>query len=296
MILINLKGGLGNVMFQYALGKHLSIINNTNIKYDINSYRTNPLGDYSFSLEGFKINIRDNLADEEIIKKLKKFQKKVGRRWFLYNLLIADNRKYVTTQKFQFDPQILSVDATENDIYLDGWWQTEKYFIDIRDILLKDFDVKEPLQGKNKEISDIILKNNSVSIHVRRLDYVSNPRTKSFHGELTKTYYEQAVSYINSLNSNIYLFIFSDDISWAEKNLTFKHPTKYIGWNIDKPHIDIHLMSLCKHNIITNSTLGWWGAWLNSNENKIVIGPQKWFNNAPQYSDEDVLPENWIKM
>jgi len=290
MIIIRLNGGLGNIMFQYATGKHLSIKNNTNLKFDIESYKTNPLGDYGFALEKFNIKIKDNIASNKEINYFKKYKRKNGKKWYIYNKLFADSEKYIQEKHFHFDPSVLK---TTNNSYLDGWWQTEKYFIEIREILLKDFKVSDLIDEQNITTSKKIRDTESVSIHIRRCDYIINPKTKSWHGSLSQRYYENAIKIIQKNTKNPSFFIFSDDIPWVKENMYLNAEATYVSWNKKEPHNDIHLMSLCKHNIIANSTLGWWGAWLNNNKNKIVIAPQKWFANAPKNNTKDLIPEKW---
>jgi hypothetical protein len=294
MILLRLEGGLGNVMFEYALGRYLAHKNNTQLKYDVDTYKTNPLGDYSLSLEAFTINIRNNIATPEEIARLKRFQKIRGKGAFFHNLLFSNEQKYIREKNYPFDPTILTLGE---DIYLHGWWQSEKYFLNIRPLLLKDFTLRNPLAEKNKEVAQQIVASNSIGIHIRRLDYVKNKKTRWYHGELPKDYYEEALSRIISQTKNPKLFIFSDDIEWAREHMHFPYETSYIGWNLQLPHEDMHLMSLCKHNITANSSFSWWGAWLNQNPDKIVVAPTPWVAlGPPKHDSSDVVPESWIKL
>lgn len=288
MIILNLKGGLGNQMFEYGLGRYLSRKNKTDLKFSIGHYDAG-WGNYDLSA----FNIEEKFATSEEISHFKKFQKKTGRRWFLYNLFVADGTKYIQEKYFHFDPDILEL---KDNTYLDGWWQTEKYFSDIRDVLLKDFTLKQPLSGKNKDVAGKITTANSVSIHIRRKDFVTNPKTNHIHGALPKEYYDKALAYISSRIENLALFVFSDDIPWVRENLSFHFETVYIDWNDKSPHEDIRLMSLCQHNIIANSAFSWWGAWLNPAKDKIVIAPKRWFANASKCDTKDIIPKNWIKV
>ena len=291
MIIVRLEGGLGNIMFQYSLGRHLAYKNKVELRFDIESFKTNPLGDYSFSLEMFNIDIRNRLATPDDIKKFKKYQRKAGKIWFLYNRLMVDTSKYVQRRNYHFAKDILNL---KGDLYLHGWWQNEKYFIDIRNILLNDFTLRNPIEENNKKLAREISDTNAVGIHIRRQDYVNNPKTKSHHGSLTKKYYDEALIKISSKIQNITLFIFSDDIDWVKKNMVFPFKTVYVEGNIETPHEDMHLMSLCKHHIVANSSFSWWGAWLSANVNKIVVAPKKWTNN-PKDTNEQV-PSSWIKI
>lgn len=294
MIITRLEGGLGNIMYQYALGRHLAHKNGAPLKFDVHSFESNPLGDYSFALEAFGIDIRNNLATDKEIRWFKRFQRRPGRKWFLYNKLIADRSRYMQERQYNFDPDVLAV---TDPAYLHGWWQTEHYFLPIRDLLLEDFTVRTPLSQRNKEVWDAMQSTDSISIHIRRCDYVKNPVTRAWFGELTKQYYDEALAQITPHLTVPNLFIFSDDIIWAEQNMRFPYPSTYVSWNTeDLGHEDLRLMSAAKHNIIANSTLGWWGAWLNRNPEKIVVAPAKWFRNAPKNNEQDLVPKSWIRV
>jgi Glycosyl transferase family 11 len=178
---------------------------------------------------------------------------------------------------------------------LDGYWQSEKYFIDCSKLIRKDFTFKNELDSYNLKLKSKIDKTNSVSIHIRRGDYVNNLNTNATHGLCSIDYYIKAVNYITERIESPYFFVFSDDIEWAKKNIMLNFPCQFISHNIgSKSYLDMQLMSLCKHNVIANSSFSWWGAWLNSNDNKIVIAPRKWF--AVNTDICDLIPSNWISL
>lgn len=291
MIIMNLKGGLGNIMFQYALGRHLSIKNKSDLRFNIRSYKDHPLGDYSFSLEAFNIDVRNRLITFFDFLRFKIRQKRSDKMGALTNYLFADESKYVQEAGFHFNPNVLTL---KDNVFLDGYWQNEKYFIDIKDILLKDFTVKSPLQGRNKEMTEKIMTTNSVSIHVRGRDRLSDPKVKAYFREITKEYYDKAISIVAAKVSKPVFFVFSDDMAWAEKIMQFLLEKIYIKGNDELPHEDLRLMSLCKHHITANSTFSWWGAWLAQNPNKIVITPQKWSNDKRDMNER--IPAGWIKI
>lgn len=143
---------------------------------------------------------------------------------------------------------------------------------------------------------DIIKSCNAVSLHIRRGDYISNATTNTIHGTCNLDYYKRAVEYIKKNSVSPIFFIFSDDIDWVKDNLHLNEKHYYIDWNnADTNYEDMRLMSLCKHNVIANSSFSWWGAWLNNNPKKIVIAPQKWFNDS-KLNTFDVIPEKRIKI
>jgi len=193
----------------------------------------------------------------------------------------------------QYDVEILN--APKNSLFI-GYWQTEKYFLPIQDTIRKDFTFKMPLEGLNKTLAESISSCNSVSMHIRRGDYVHNSETSKFHGVCSPEYYYEALEFIKKKSANIQLYIFSDDMEWVKVNMKFDVPVTYVGNNIDnQSYVDMQLMSLCKHNIIANSSFSWWGAWLNNNPEKIVIAPSKWFNDS-SINATDIIPEGWQKI
>jgi hypothetical protein len=143
---------------------------------------------------------------------------------------------------------------------------------------------------------DNIKKVNSVSIHIRRGDYVTNKRHSKVFSPCSHDYYSRAAKLIADQQPNPHYFVFSDDIGWAKANLEFEYPTTFVDVNDEAhSHEDMRLMSLCNHNIIANSSFSWWGAWLNVNPEKVVIAPQKWFSDY-KCNTQDMIPENWIKI
>jgi len=192
---------------------------------------------------------------------------------------------------FHFDPQII---RKYNYAIFDGYWQSEKYFIDIKNIITEELSLKKKyIDEIEKNLINKIKNNNSVSIHIRRGDYVNDKTTNLHHGTCPLDYYHRAIKIILANNKKSIFFIFSDDIDWVKKNLKLLHPSFFISGN--KDYEDLFLMSLCKHNIIANSSFSWWAAWLNNNPNKTVAAPKKWFNN-PHQNTKDLIPKPWIKI
>lgn len=175
--------------------------------------------------------------------------------------------------------------------YLEGFWETEKYFIDIRDILLKEIQFPK-IYGKNKEFSNYIKNSNSVSIHFRRGDYIKESET---YGNIcTNEYYYRAISYIKKFIPNPIFFAFSDDITWVYEFCSNIDNIYIVDCNYDRTgYIDLYLMSLCKHNIIANSTFSWWGSWLGKNRSKMVIAPKIWMNGRKM---PDISCRNWVRL
>lgn len=298
-ILIRLWGGLGNQMYQYALAKKLSILNNNaEIKLDI-SYFEN----YYWPFELNKLNIKASIANKEDIfhfdngslsRKAGKLIEKIP--WIrVKDFIRKPFSKVFTEPEVSFNPEVLNI---RNDVYLKGYWSSYKYFDDIREVLLEDFSFKEKMNDENKKVSDLINStDSSVSLHIRRGDYISLPEAKKvFRSPFEDGFYDKAVSEIEKRIDNPEFFLFSDEPEWVKENLKLKHKHRIIDINKGKNNYwDMKLMSLCKHNIIANSTFSWWAAYLNQNKNKLVFAPKAWINDS-RYIIEDILPPDFIKL
>ena len=284
MIIIKLNGGLGNQLFQYSLGRKLSIKNSDVFKLDLSDFtKDNPR---SYSLGEF--NIIENFASDEDINKIKK-----SGVWKLINKLKPYYKRTIIKYKgYDFDPNILKLSG---NFYLDGYWQSEKYFQNIENMIRKEITLKKSLSSKYTELIDKIKNSDSVSVHIRRGDYLSDKISK-IYAMCPIEYYYKAIEKITGHYPNPHFFIFSDDINWVKQNLNIPYPKIFVsGENEIKNYEELILMSLCKHNIIANSSFSWWGAWLNKNTDKIVISPDKWFNDKIGNA-KDLIPKNWIKL
>lgn len=212
--------------------------------------------------------------------------------FFLKRMLVSyqqKKNKYVEKEEFEFDPEVFNQQGKT----IVGIWQAEAYFRDIKEIILKEFEFRTPCDEKNRELIEKIVSSNSVSIHVRRGDYL-NDRWKNILGVIRGTfYYDNAVNLISEKVKNPQYFLFSDDIKWAKNNLKLDNCI-YVNHNIGRnSYVDMYLMSICKHNIIANSTFSWWAAWLNMNPQKIVTIPEKWIIGK---SCEEMYPARWVKI
>jgi hypothetical protein len=278
-------------MFQYALGRKISYINNVELKLDISGFRTYKLMLYNIN----KYNIVEKIATDEEIEPFLQSNIELNRRELkkLHNLsgLFSPyyKRRYVRERSNLFDPNILKI--TDN-AYLDGYWASYKYFADIEDLLQNDFTVKDDMDRMNADIAHAISETESVSIHFRRGDYVTNPHTNAYHGTCSLDYYQKAVKDICKQVPDPRFFVFSDDPEWVQQNFSIPYPIKFVTINgPDEPYKDLQLMSLCKHHITANSSFSWWGAYLCTNKDKRVYSPNKWFN--VDYNLRDVIPESW---
>lgn len=287
MIIVNLKGGIGNQLFQYALGRKLAIKNNDVLKLDTAGLdRANDVGDIyrPFALGLF--NTVQNVATVDEVRKLKYPYGVLskGLRWFRFKVL--------RDMHMGWEPSVL---LCTGDMYLDGFWQSPKYFEDIRDVIISDLSFKGQFSIPFEKYEKMIHKSNAVSVHIRRGDYASNSKVQKAYGVCSLEYYQQAIAYINNNINNPIFYVFSDDISWVKENLNFGERVEYVTGKELLDSEEMILMSICKHNIIANSTFSWWGAWLNQNENKIVIAPTPWFNTNEKYF-KDLIPLSWVRI
>jgi hypothetical protein len=288
MIIVNLTGGLGNQLFQYAFGKYLAISNNAILKLDVSSYENYEWHDYSLS----PFCIDEIFAAPEECNNYKGFGLNIFQR--LYRKIIGVNYLLVE-DNFKFNPDYK---IKTGPIYLNGYWQSENYFKEIESELRNNFKFKIPPSFENSELIKKMRQENAVSLHIRRGNYVNVNHVNEIHGTSSLEYYNQAVKIISTKVLNPIFYIFSDDISWAKKNLNLDFETIFVDINDAKSdYEDLRLMSTCKHNITANSTFSWWGAWLNTNSNKIVIAPKIWFNDKQLNNQTDYLiPAGWLRI
>jgi len=285
MIISHINGGLGNQLFQYAAGKTLAQLNNTFLKLDVSEFDKNKLR--SFDLLSFETNIL-TAAKEDINNLLPSHNFEKAFQYFSP----LKKRTYYREKSFSFDERVLRLGS---NVYLKGYFQSEKYFLPAKDVIRRDFTFKGSVVNHLAEFASQLNTTNSVSIHVRRGDISKNPDMSEYHGTLEKEYYMAAINLVNSKIENPVFYFLSDDINWVTENLSIPNAF-YLSGGISKNHFeDLYLMSQCKHNIIANSSFSWWGAWLNDNQNKIIIAPEKWFNKGPK-DTQDIIPKGWIKI
>lgn len=285
MIITRIIGGLGNQMFQYAAGKTLAHLNNTALKLDVTSFEEYKLRD--FDLFNFTASI-DFATQQEIDNLLPahNFEKA-----FQY-LSPLRKRTYYREKYFHFDERFLKLG---DNVFLKGYFQSEKYFLPAKEIIRKDLTCKESSVKNVREFSNRLNEKNSVSIHVRRGDYEKDPAIAERHGALPAGYYRQAIELIKTKILTPVFYIFSDDMEWVKEHLQISQAVCVTNEITKDPIEDLYLMSKCRHNIIANSSFSWWGAWLNDDPGKIVVAPKKWFNKGPG-DVQDIIPAGWYKI
>lgn len=278
MLVLHLNSQLGNQMFQYALGRKLKYLGRE-IKYDNRYYNHHP-DQYQLNIFNLKI---DFASDKEIAKSRDEYRSildRVRRKFIGKRNLVFEE---INSTILNFKPKVFFIEQG----YIDGYWQSEKYFKDIRDLLLADFVFPIPKDKRNIDLLTDVNNKISVSIHVRRGDYVGG------FPLMSKEYYDTAINYFAEKYQNVFFVVFSNDIKWCRENIQLENGV-FVDWNIGKDSFtDMYLMTQCKHNIIANSSFSWWGAWLNQYINKEVIAPNVWLYHQ---ETPDIYCDGWITL
>jgi hypothetical protein len=286
MIILKIFGGLGNQMFQFAFGLPF-IIAEKHLKLDISSFETKK------AHNGFELSKVFKHIDLPIAKLrdafyfIEKFEDEHGSS--SYRL---QKHKQIVKESKEIEFNFLEDVYELNDTYFEGYWQNHSYFNSLRKELLYYFQFP-PIEKEdtiNYLTAQSILASDSVSVHIRRGDYLKS----AYHTQIGMEYYKKAFQIAKDKVSDPHFFVFSDDIKWAKENICESNVTFIDNNTVENSFRDMQLMSLCKNNIITNSTFSWWSAWLNDNNQKIVISPKKWF--ADQINMHGLLFEEWIKL
>ena len=256
-VTVKLQGGLGNYLFQLSAAIFISIRDEKKLIID--------------ELDIVNIHSNINIYKENFFKNVK-FSSLVD-----YQIFNEESFYYKEIPKI------------ENSIKLIGYFQSEKYFKDIRPYILSLFEMNNDTSSYlDKKYLKNIKMENTCSIHVRRGNYLNKV---DWHPVLPIEYYKNATKFFDN---ETHFLIFSDDIPWCKENFNFLKNIIFIEDNLD--YQDLYLMSKCKNNIIANSSFSWWGAWLNQNEEKKIICPNLWFGPSGFKDLHDLRPFNWIKI
>jgi hypothetical protein len=276
-------GGLGNQMFQYSAARRLAYRRGVDIGLDCHRLEeVSPTGtrrDYMLDVfqlpEGVTRSPAKPGVTRALLRRLNPFAGSV----------VYQERGYA------FDPRVLDL---RDGVCLDGYWQSELYFHDVADLIRRDFAFRSPPRGQNEKLLAEIDACPAISVHVRRGDYVNDPRTARFHGVPGPAYYREAMRIICDKVPGACFFVFSDEPEWCRENPPGPGDCRIVEGNpADTGWEDLRLMSRCRHHIIANSSFSWWGAWLNPRADKQVVAPRRWFadTEAP-----DVVPAAWIRL
>lgn len=284
MITVRLQGGMGNQMFQYALGRVLSLKYSTPLVLD-----TDLLGVRlykGFTVREYELDLFDITA-----RLLPRHSSWIAKWCYFIRKFFEKVYHHKGVEKgFAFDPSVLEL---PDGVTLDGYWQSYKYFEHIADIIKKDFTLRKPLPSHIQKLREKIQSEHSVCLHVRRGDYIGNP----LHDTTTMEYYRQAIVVLVEKVDIEHIYVFSDDIAWCREHLTFSYPVTFVGEEYSGERASGHfsLMRACAHFIIANSTFSWWTAWLGERAEKIVIAPKQWFGDK-SIDTTDLIPGEWIRV
>ena len=321
MVVIQIQGGLGNQMFQYALGLQLQKMGRS-VRFDYASY--DAAGDPAkrFYLPVFGINCEQ--AGEAELRKLgqgRSFLSRIGNKLGLSgkrgsvrtaaaqnvqegpesrgrSMDLSDRAgdgdtgglcriggRYEEDLSAGFHPEIFDME----DVYLSGYWQSERYFAAIREEVADAFRFPDRLDPAAAKLRDQISSRNAVSVHIRRGDYLALPHV--YGGICTQSYYQKAMEEMRNRMENPVFFVFSDDPEWVKENRSGDDVVAVDGRAPEDAWMDMYLMTQCRANIIANSSFSWWGAWLNPGKDKIVLSPARWFAN---HEAHEAICRDWI--
>ena len=285
-IIVSLFGGLGNQMFQYAIGRRLSLSNNCSLVLDDSWFYSNQDGvtRRSFDLRKLKIQAKVyTLGRKQTIFAKAMRKSKLVKTPIIDRVVIENDENYDGNLFKSIGP----------NTHLRGYWQSYRYFEDIKDVLAKDFMPKRSLYSSLESGSEFNVKNETaIAIHVRRGDFVHNKKVMEFHGYCSFEYFNSAIKLIRSNVKDPLFCFFSDDMPWVKKQFADVENKLFLS---GKGAIhDLCKMRYCNHHILSNSTFGWWGAWLCSQPDQLVVCPKRWF--AVKKNDTDLIPSNWIRL
>ena len=313
MVIVKITMGLGNQMFQYAAGLSLSKEKGTILKVDTSSYQGYKLRKYELDTffgittpEASREEIQALWYNHPLIKTWNKilpgkkirvlglpYEERIIQRNLLafFDFFYPPHKRTTYTEPHYYHDK--NFFNANKKLYLHGYWMSWKYFHKYDEDIKKAFVVRKELVEHLSEITGYIQRENSVSIHIRRTDYTS-PAVIKLKGILPLSFFKRGIDYIRQKTGEVTVFIFSDDIQWVKENFQLEGvAVVYIDNTISNSAIeDFYLMMKCRHNIISHSTFGWWAAYLNSNDKKIVVAPRKWYA-VSRFKSIDICPPSW---
>lgn len=290
MVIVKIMGGLGNQLFQYAFGKYLEIHTQDQVKYDVNVHIKNKnFTQRDLDIDYFKVQLPFCATSEKktyVFFKNEGFFRRIERK--LAQKFPYLHRHYKVQKNAHSNEFML-----ESDSYYEGYWQYSEYLDEVREGILQEIKPNALFYEKHASVLRKMQESNSVAIHIRRGDYISIKVNADLFEVCDMEYYAAAMQLIESRISNPRYFVFTQDTEWAQEN--FKgNDYEFIQGNsaID----DMLLISFCKNQIIANSTFSWWGAWLNQQENKVVVAPKKWYKGLRNKQTHALFPNTWIRL
>jgi Glycosyl transferase family 11 len=286
LVIARIEGGLGNQMFQYAMARRTALAIGGKLKLHLDWFKTQSKREYELP----RFNIDADIASSEDVSAVlgsglvSRFLSGVE-RFKPYN-----RRRLITERSFRFDKRFLQIPGPA---YLQGYWQSPKYFDGIEGLLRQEFTPKNPISANAAKLHYEIGGAMSVAVHCRRGDYVKEEHIAKRHGVCSIAYYREAMQIVLRKFPAAHFFCFSDDPGWVKANIKAPGPITYVDFPRDCGSTDeLYLMSRCTHHIISNSTYGWWGAWL-ADGDRLTIAPKRWFRD-PTIETRDLFPPEWV--
>lgn len=296
MIVSNLMGGLGNQMFQYACGRALSLRTGQDFFVDLCFLRKRPLW-ANYTLRSYELPVFRLEVPVAHWAQLAHFEPYDRREYWKPWVLWRKWHGVPVVRDACQEPQ-KDVLTLKGHNYLHGFWQSEFYFADYASEIRQDFQFRAALDPTNQRIADSILAGESVSLHLRRGDYVNLGGAAKHHGLCSLDYYRRAMVYLREHLSGLRCFVFTDDPAWAKEHLRFLDPEMVVDCNVQgNAYRDMQLMSLCRHHVVANSSFSWWGAWLAQHPTQLVVAPKRWYAQHPLDSQGlGLLPAHWVPL
>ncbi|MDE2598245.1 MAG: alpha-1,2-fucosyltransferase [Rhodocyclaceae bacterium] len=287
-VVVRLIGGLGNQMFQYAAARALSLKIDADVALDLSWFGTDPDRQYALAPLSIQASLAEPMATPN---RSNSFWTRVARRLGLPRH--ERNMSVFSEASFRYDPRFETLQAP---VFLDGYFQSEKYFRQYRDQLLKELCPHGNPSQSNARMLEEIRSKGAICLHIRRGDYVSNAAANAYHGMCSLDYYQAGLDIVAPTLANPHCFVFSDDPNWVRENFRPAVPMTLVDINgPGEAHEDLRLMAACSRFVIANSSLSWWGAWLSRADEKMVVAPARWFQTS-QNDTRDLLPEGWLKV
>ena len=290
MIVVKLKGGLGNQMFQYALGRRLSLERNDSLKLDSSWLQRQE----KRKLELDQFNIAADLTLPKYYYNFPPFSQNPTIK-FLYDKYEEILPLYLRislkeARVGEFDHRVIKAKRLK---YLEGYWQSEKYFETIKDQIRADFTLKHPLSSQDQALSEEMSANpNAVSVHIRREDYVSDFRIIKTQLVCTPDYYTETMNFMkDKLGKGVVYYVFSDDPEWCRTEMEYPSDFRIVSDLKRSASHELIMMSCCRNAIMANSSFSWWGAWLGKGPKETIIYPKKWFTSL---ITPDIPLKSWL--
>ncbi|MGC1272198.1 MAG: alpha-1,2-fucosyltransferase [Planctomycetaceae bacterium] len=293
VVVTGLAGGLGNQLYQYAAGRVAALRKGARLRLDCSFYRFRE--DRAYALSHFQIEHEDFLSRAEARLLQYWFGTRHRRLKSLARAAFGDRLfSRVVDPMSRVTPELLHASG---NLYLSGYWQSPAYFDGEEELIRREFRFRMPPEGRIASLIDRMASCESVAVHVRRGDYVSDAGANKVHGICKADYYDRAAEIVCGRVASPRFFVFSDDPAAARRELRLPGPTEFVEENVGRRDWDdLRLMSSCRHHIIANSSFSWWGAWLAKHDGQAVVAPKQWFSQAQMSGHrlEDRFPAEWI--